>query len=134
MKKQIGLILLGLFVFASAAYAVPNRAGKWDAGVNVSAAIPDDDGVDTGAYIGGNLSYGVNEWLGLGVSSGWTEFEGTTSGVTIEQTYVPLFGEFILRVPMPDQPFQPYGVIGLGAVFNSFDDNVPNVDIEDSTD
>ena len=127
IKKSAFFVLLAALI-ATSAYAVPSRVGKWDAGVNVSGFIPEEG--DTTAYVGGSASYGVNEWLGLGVSSGWAQFDDSDAGVTVEQTSVPLFGDIILRVPMQqDQQYQPYAVIGLGVMFSDSDVNVSNVDV-----
>lgn len=131
MKKALLIALLGLFV-AGSAYAVPERTGHSDLGFNVSAAIPSDSSTDTAVYVGGTYAYGVNEWLALGVSSGWAQFDDSTTG---ELTEVPLLGEIILRVPVAEeQQIQPYGVLGLGIAFFDFDESATvrasNVEVE----
>ncbi len=130
--RKLWLALLALIVCASAAYAAPDRTGKFDMGVNVSGAIPDDDSVDGTAYVGGSLAYGVTNWLALGAEAGWAQFDESDAGITLEETAVPIMGDIILRVPMESQ-FQPYAIVGLGAIVWNVDHNVPNLDVEVDT-
>ncbi len=130
--KKAWLVMLALMISATAAFAVPDRTGKWDVGVNVSGAIPDDDTVDGTVYVGGSLAYGVTNWLALGFESGWMQFDENDSGIELEETAVPILGDIILRVPMESQ-IQPYGIVGLGAIVWNVDDNVANVEADVDT-
>ncbi len=132
MIRKIGLFVALIAFMATSAYAaVPDRTGKWDAGVNVSGAIPDEDGTDSAVYVGGTASYGFNNWFALGVSSGWAEFDEEEAGITADDTAIPLFADLIFRIPMQaEQQFQPYGVIGLGVIFWDIDTNIPGLEID----
>lgn len=133
MIKKAAFIFMLAAVFASSAYAAPNRTHKLDVGVNVSGAIPDDSEVDGTVYVGGSASYGLCEWFAIGVSSGWAEFEESEGPFSFDETAIPLFGDLIFRIPMDNQ-IQPYGVIGLGVIFWNVDTNIPglNVDVDDA--
>jgi outer membrane protein W len=128
MQKRVGIFVLLALTTATVAFAAPDRTGRWDAGVNLAAAIPSDSDTDTALQVGGNLAYGVNEWFAVGFSGGWQQHDvdGTTSGAIVvsgtEVTGVPLFLDLIARVPTGAETFQPYGVLGLGAVLWDIDD------------
>lgn len=136
--KRILLIALALLLVPVAVYAAPDRTGKWDAGVNVSELIPDDDEVDGTVYVGGTAAYGVTEWFALGVESGWASLDVEDSSQFFgfsdwgELTGIPLMGDFILRVPIKDSPVNPYAVVGLGVIFWDFDesDRVSSLGVE----
>lgn len=115
MKKFFSLFVFAALLVSTSAFAVPNRVGKSEIGINVSALEPSLDDADTSVFIGGNYAYGVNEWLAIGVESGWAE-----SDVDPDDTVsvVPLLADIIFRVPMTaEQPIAPYGVVGLGVNF-----------------
>lgn len=131
MKKRITVIFIALVCLLAAgqiAYAAPDRVGKIDVGINVSGAIPTDAEADGGVAVGGDMAYGVNKWFAVGFSAGWqgTKLKSVTDGVvTIAGTDVngvPIFGELILRLPIENQQFVPYGLVGLGTVIWSVDD------------
>lgn len=130
--KKAWLVMWALMISTTAAFAVPDRTGKFDMGVNVSGAIPDDDTVDGTVYVGGSFAYGVTNWLALGAEAGWAQFDESDAGITFEETAVPIFGDIILRVPMECQ-VQPYGIVGLGAIVWNVDHNISNVDVEIDT-
>lgn len=130
-RKTLSFFTLMLLV-ASVGYAAPDRTGKVDVGFNVSGAIPNDSEVDSAAYLGGSLAYGVTNWFALGAEAGWAQFDESDSGVNIEQNAVPIFGDIILRMPN-DSAVQPYGIVGLGVIVWNVDDNVPNVDFDVDT-
>jgi outer membrane protein W len=132
LKKTFFVLALASFV-AGAVYAAPDRTGRWDYGVHAAGLIPDDSESDEAGYIGGQVAYGVAPWLALGASAGWAEFDESDSGVNLEQTIVPVFGDIIFRIPMPDQPFQPYGIVGLGAIISDVDENVAAIDVDVET-
>ena len=123
MKKVLGILFLVLLVPA-VAFAAPSRVGRTDIGLDISGAISTDSDLNTTVAVSGNSSYGVNEWLAIGVSFGWQNFgedDVTTGGVTIpgpDITAYPLFADFIFRMPATaDKACQPYAVLGLGAIF-----------------
>lgn len=127
MRQLVSLFLISL-MFIGTASAAPSRVGKNDIGLNVSAAISQDDELDTAAAINGSFSHGVNEWFAVGLSAGWQDFESdstTSAGITIdgtEITGVPLFVDLIARAPASEQSFTPYGVLGLGTVIWDIDE------------
>jgi opacity protein-like surface antigen len=127
IKKGI-LILLMLAFAAGPAFAAPDRTGKLDMGVNVSAAFSTDSDIDDTIYVGGSWSYGIYEWLAIGFEAGWMEAdtEVELAGASINTgdiAGIPVFGDFIFRAPMGDQPLNPYAVVGVGAVFWDIDES-----------
>jgi opacity protein-like surface antigen len=104
-----------------------DRTGRWDLGVNVSGAFSEEsDDLDDTFFVGGNASYGVNPWLGIGVEGGWqqTEFDND------DLTAIPLFVNGIVRFPNEETPFVPYGSLGVGAIIWDIDDSGPIDDID----
>ena len=128
MHKKLILALLSLVIMTTAAYAAPDRTGKWDAGVSVAGALSTDDEIDSTVQIGGNVAYGVTEWFAVGFEGGWQNHgsdDAAVAGTTIagpDITGVPLFGDLIFRVPTGQEQFTPYGIVGLGVVVWDADD------------
>ncbi len=124
MKKNFSLTLLATALFVStnafAAYGntygrsdsdiqAPDRVGKWDLGLGIAAGMNDE--VDDGAFVYGQISYGVTPYIGLGIEAGWQEADGSageTFGV------VPVMADIILRIPTVHEALVPYGILGLG--------------------
>jgi opacity protein-like surface antigen len=129
MRKAL-IVAAFLLIATQSAYAAPDRTAKWDIGLNVSGAIPDEG--DSAVYVGGTAAYGVNNWLAIGIESGWAQFDDSDAGVTVESDMVPLFGDIILRVPMENQ-VQPYAIFGLGAIFWDASTDVANVEVDVDT-
>jgi outer membrane protein W len=139
------LILIFMFMsFTSSAHAVtPDRIGRVDVGVNLSGAFSTDGDVDSSYYIGGNVSYGIYEWLAVGMSTGWTEGDAESSlsnGQEIESgdfRTIPLLVDFYFRWYRREEPYVPYGVVGLGVMFHRFDENEDlagrGIDIDDES-
>ena len=139
MKKAIAVVVM-FFAAASVAYAVPDRTGKVDLGVEVAGAIATDSDTNAGTYVGGNASYGFNEWFAAGISFGGhaADIDDVTSGgITIfgpDTSEFSVFGDFILRVPTGSNPIVPYGVVGLGVIFWNIDDAATNAGVTVATD
>lgn len=132
MRKVLFGLLVFSFIMSTPAFAAPDRAGKWDAGLNVSGVIPNDGDFDDSVYVGGTVSYGVNDWFAVGLESGWASPDVDNAA---DVDMVPLLVDFIVRQPaQADQPQVFYGVLGLGALFFSADSNIAgvNVDIDDA--
>jgi hypothetical protein len=140
MNKKAAVLIAVLALMSASAYAAPDRTGKVDIGVDVAAAIATDSDTNAGVYVGGNLSYGFNEWFAGGVSFGGHVADiddVTSSGVTIfgpDVSEFSIFGDMILRVPVGDSPVQPYGVVGLGAIFWNIDDTTSSNGVTVTTD
>ncbi len=124
--KKIFFLLAVVSFFPIAAQASSDRVGQWDAGVNVAGNLITDQQGDGAVYVGGNFSYGINEWLALGMSIGWSDsrFEVTNSagsnGKGGRVTSIPIFADAIFRVPnLDNRQLVPYGVMGLGGIFTS---------------
>ena len=122
MRKLVMMFIV-LMLASTAVYAAPDRTGKIDAGITVSGAIPTDNSIDSTVYVGGNLAYGVCQWFAVGFSGGWQDhgskdldLGGGTTFLGPDFNAVPLFGDLIVRVPVEQQSFIPYGVVGLGSV------------------
>ena len=129
MKSKVVILIALLTMIAASVYAAPDRTGKWDAGINISGAIQTDSDLDSTVYAGGTLAYGVNEWLAVGIESGWMKSGSELNlggGVKLDAgdlTGVPLLGDVILRAPIKDSSVNPYGIVGLGAIFWNFDES-----------
>ena len=128
MIKKGMLVVLLMASFCGMAYAAPDRVGKSELGFNVSGAIPKDSGVDTAAYIGGTYAYGLQEWLAVGVETGWAGF----SEPGLDENAYPILGDIILRVPM-DSQVKPYGIIGLGAIVWDASTSISNASVDIDT-
>ena len=115
MKKVTLFAFFGLLI-STIAFAAPDRTGKTDVGVNLSAGFMEDS--NTALYWGGNMSYGINSWSAIGVSTGYQSF-GSDLNVG-DLRGVPVMFDMYLRGQMGDQPYVPYGVLGLGAIFWDF--------------
>lgn len=132
MYKKMALLLVVLLGCASAAQAAPDRVGKWDVGVNVSGNFQTDSDINDGVGVEGSFSYGINSWLAVGFSGGWSGHsidDATSAGITVhgaDMNLFPLFGDIIFRVPT-DRAVVPYGVVGLGTVITNVDDTDTSV-------
>ena len=115
------VLMLGLTVSAFTAQAAtqslmggeslaPDRVGRWDLGVGISAAM--NDGADDSSFISATISYGVTPYIGIGIEGGWQEADGASGNETIG--YVPILADIILRIPTVHEAIVPYGVLGLG--------------------
>ena len=126
MKKTLFLFMIAVLIPLSV-YAAPDRVGQWDAGVNISGNLLSDDNTSDAFYLGGNVSYGLKDWLGLGISIGWSDStfdvtspSGSSSGKGGRVTSVPIFADFIFRAPTYSyKDVVPYGVMGIGGIFDS---------------
>ncbi len=120
MKKVLFSLII-LVLLPLNVYAAPDRVDQWDAGINISDNLSTKNNVSDGLSVGSNFSYGIKNWLGVGISLGWSDArynltDGTKGG---RVTSVPVFGDIIFRVPtFADQHFVPYGVLGLGGIFD----------------
>lgn len=127
--KGVSLVVLALLLAPLAVYAAPDRTGKWDVGVNVSGLLPDESDADNTVFVGGSLAYGLTEWLAVGAEIGWAETEieeRLSTGVIVnygDLSTIPVLADLILRVPLKDSSFVPYGKVGLGAAFYDFDES-----------
>ena len=125
MKKAIFLFAIMTLIPLSV-FAAPDRVGQWDAGINISGNFLSDDHASNAFYLGGNVSYGLKDWLGLGISIGWSDstFDVTSSSGSTGKggrvTCIPIFADVIFRVPnYSNKELVPYGVMGIGGIFDS---------------
>lgn len=137
MKKYFALALGFGLLFSANAWAAngynrhsdsmaPDRQGKWELGMGVAAGF--NDKADDSVFVGGEISYGVTPYIGLGVEAGWMEADGDTSA---EDTVgvVPVMADIYLRIPTVHESLVPYGVLGLGGVGVYVErDNLDDVD------
>lgn len=129
MRKFLFATLLALLVPAAFAapsafaFAAPDRVQKVDIGFDLSGAVSSSSDLNSTFYVGGNVSYGFNEWFAAGVSLGREEFSENDMAVgsaTIpgpDITGHPLFLDFIFRKYMPGKSYVPYGVVGVGIIW-----------------
>lgn len=129
MLKRSAAVFVIACCWASAAFAEVERVGEVEVGLNVSAALSPENETSDSVYVGGNLAYGVTEWVALGISGGWKE---SNLEVDVNQQKLdsgdlralPLFGEVIIRIPAaPQTSFHPYLVGGIGGVFWHLDES-----------
>lgn len=141
MKKQIYSFLLASLLLAAPAAAMAdamapagpmaadlNRAGRNQIGLDLAGAIVDKD-ISDALYVGGDWSYGVNDWFAIGAEAGWegTDFDFGDEDLDI----VTVFGDLIARGSVPGWAAVPYGVIGFGVLHASSD--VENFDSDDTS-
>ena len=129
MKKIFFFFAVALLIYSNV-YASSDRIGQWDAGVNISGDLLSDNNVSGAVYLGANTSYGVKDWLALGISVGWSDskFDVTNSSGSTGKggrvSMIPIFGDIIFRVPnLDNHELVPYGVLGLGGIFDNLHGN-----------
>lgn len=119
------LIATLCFVFAGV-ISVFGVDDKIDFGVNCSVVIPEEDGADTGVYIGGLLSYDVVENLAVGIEAGYAKVNFEEADIKLGTLHTfPLLGNITAKVPIEMDNFTltPYGIIGMGVLFSSFEES-----------
>ncbi len=114
--------------FPALAWGVPDRSGRWDAGLDLEGFLSDDSNVDDAFYIGGNASYGLSDRFALGLETGWAEtsvaLRRTAGGATEDAgdvTYVPLLADLYYRAPPYQEQVIFYGVLGMGLTIMNTD-------------
>jgi len=126
------------------AEAAPDRVGQTDIGFNAAGSIATGDHVDSSIYLGGSLSYGVNEWLALGIEAGWLSPEialkpsaGAGRSDVGDANVVPILFDVILRWNQEALVFVPYAVAGFGvglwSVNESSTFDLASVSVNDET-
>jgi opacity protein-like surface antigen len=113
MFKRIALFsLVMVLACASAFAAAPDRINKVDWGIEGGGAFPGDN-LDSAGYIQTNMSYGLTEWVAIGVEGGW--WEANTDAANNESIGVgQILADVILRIPTLHDQLVPYGILGLG--------------------
>lgn len=124
MKKLSVVLFLALAVgcFAGSVLA-EDLAGRFSVGVVGGGVFPKDSEIDSTFYVGGNLAYGVNEYIALGGEVGYSSWDVEEVGVDYgEIRAVPLLADLYLRYPveMGENKLVPYVVGGLGVVFYDY--------------
>ena len=79
-KLFVTLVLLLTVGVASPAFA-REAQDQWEISGLAGGVFPADDDQDATVYAGGRLTYNINEYVGLGVESGWMGFEQEESGL-----------------------------------------------------
>ena len=117
MAMLVGILMLS----SSCVFAMPDRVGKVDAGFQVGGLLPDGNAQDAAVYYGGSMSYGVYDWLGVGIEGGYadttTDFNIGGSNREGHINRVPFFVDLIFRYTKPEYEYAPYAVLGLGGLF-----------------
>lgn len=124
------LIVLGAFVLnvgvilessAREILATEFELSAFGAGV-----FPADEDEDATVYAGGRLLYNLNEIVGVGVESGWMNFEQTEGGLDYgDARGIPLLAEVVFRMPVHfmEDDLIPYLLAGAGVTFWDFDES-----------
>ena len=124
IRKTAALFVVFLSFACASAQAAPSRAGKTDMGLFFAGAFPPDHDVSSAFYAGGNLAYGINDWLGIGFSGGYQDSDTTftnTGGARLQKngwSTISLFGDILFRGYHEDWAAIPYGVLGLGTLIS----------------
>lgn len=119
-------VVLGLALAVSCVVGVAfaeDLAGRFSVGVVGGGVFPKDSGIDDTFYVGGNLAYGVNEYIAVGGEIGYSSWDTEEGGVDYgEVRAVPLLADLYLRYPveMGENKLVPYIVGGLGVVFYDY--------------
>ncbi|MBU0571529.1 MAG: outer membrane beta-barrel protein [Candidatus Omnitrophica bacterium] len=95
---------------------------RTNVGVAVSAFVPSGNEFQTGFYVGGQVSYDLAWFFGLGAECGYLQSEIKGNGVNAGTFRgAPLLGDIILKVPMDMHSFvfTPYAIVGLGCLISN---------------
>lgn len=124
MKRLSVVLFLALAVSCVIGVAfAEDLAGRFSVGVVGGGVFPKDSEIDDAFYVGGNLAYGVNEYIALGGEVGYSSWDTEEGGVDYgEVRAVPLLADLYLRYPveMGENKLVPYIVGGLGVVFYDY--------------
>ncbi len=124
MKRLSVVLCLALAIgcFAGSALA-EDLAGRFSVGLVGGGVFPKDSEIDDSFYVGGNLAYGVNEYIAVGGEVGYSSWDTEEGGVDYgEVRAVPLLADLYLRYPVEvgENKLVPYIVGGLGVVFYDY--------------
>jgi len=128
ISKRLILLLFFMVWFPAVAWGIPDRTGRWDAGLDVEGFLADDSDIDDSFYVGGNVSYGLSDRFALGLETGWSEVSvnlSRTAGQATEDagdvTFVPLLADLYYRAPPYQEQVIFYGVLGMGLMIMDTD-------------
>jgi outer membrane protein len=127
MKKM--LVIAMMFVICTvmaAAYAQEELTNRFSLGVVGGGIFPKDNDIDDSWYVGGNAAYGINDYLAVGVESGYTQWKVEESGDDYgDVSAVPLLADLYVRYPLKvgENTLVPYFVGGIGVVFWNYEES-----------
>jgi len=118
VKKAI-FVLAAVVAIALAAGTVyaEDLTGRFAVGVVGGAVVPKDDDTDNTGYIGGNIAYGINEYVAVGAEFGYAGWDDEEGGVDYGDIHsFPLLADVYLRYPMEiaQKACIPYVIGGIG--------------------
>lgn len=116
MKRVLLVILTVLMVVMGASFCfAADGTGKFSVGLKAGAGIPTESGEDTGFGLIGDVYYGINKYIDLGIESGWQRLDwGSIGDVDI---FPLLFNVKLKASDWINDKFTPYLVTGLGVGF-----------------
>ncbi|MBL7071734.1 MAG: hypothetical protein ISS26_06165 [Candidatus Omnitrophica bacterium] len=127
MLISVAVFYLANDVFAQDIFLTDVSLGeRINLGLNCSVVLPTEDESDAGIYVGGLLSYDILKYLAVGIESGYVRYDYAYQSIKIGTLNgCPLLGDVILKAPveMGEFTLTPYGVVGTGVLFSSFDES-----------
>ncbi len=95
---------------------------RTNVGVNISAFVPSGNELQTGYYVGGQVSYDLAWFFALGVEGGYLQSALKGNDVDVGTFRgAPLLADAILKIPMEMDSFvfTPYAIVGLGFLISN---------------
>lgn len=95
---------------------------KWSVGLVGGGVFPKDEDSDDTYYVGGNLAYGINDYIAVGGEVGYSRWTDEVDGIEYGKiSHIPLLADLYVRYPIKvgddDNLLVPYAVGGVGVVF-----------------
>ena len=126
MKVKLLLLVMVLVTCVASVGYAQELSKRFDIGISGGGVFPKDSEIDTAGYIGGNIAYGVNEYIAIGGEAGYTKWKDEENSIHYgDVTAVPLLADLYLRYPidMGEKKLVPYGVGGIGVVFWDYEES-----------
>ena len=124
----LDLCLLSI-IFCSTAFALPVEVeGRFGIGADVGCVFPNRDKAQQAAYIGGNITYGISNYIVVGAEAGYIKWDEEDNGVDYgDVIVVPILGDIYIRCPIDieklDSTLAPYVIGGLGGTMPSYEES-----------
>jgi len=121
----IAVLILTVCCFVTVVHA-EDLTGKVSVGAVAGGVFPKDSDIDDKWYAGGNLAYGINEFIALGVEVGYTSWDDEEGGTDYGDVQaIPLLVDVYLRYPieMAENQVVPYMIGGIGVIFWDYEES-----------
>ena len=104
MRKVLVIMLMWMLLIGcviSVAYAGEDLVDRFSIGVVTGGVFPKDNNIDNSLYVGGNLAYGFNKYLAVGVETGYSSWDDEEQGVDYgDVRAIPLLADLYVRYPI----------------------------------